>query len=130
MLKKLLPDQLVLPATLAWFAGIWLLSSLPLNQHHRLRIFGWDKLLHLAEYLILALLVNRSLFALKSKQGTVILVYVLLALSAVLDEWHQRFVPNRSVAVWDLLANLIGLGLGGLIYFKQRDRSKEPQPQA
>lgn len=130
MLKKLLSDKLALPAAIAWLGAIWLVSSLPLQQHHRIQVFGWDKLLHLLEYLILALLVNRSLITLKSKRGTVILVYILLALSAILDEWHQRFIPNRSVAVWDLLANLFGLGLGGLSFWKQGDRSKEPQPQA
>ena len=124
--KGLDRDYLVYIITVVWLAAIWTVSSIPLQQLPSVKIFGWDKLGHLGQYLILGLLVNRCLISMRKKPGVVVIVYIRLLLSAALDEWHQRFVPFRSVSLWDFLANAAGLGLGCAGYWIYRDRSKKP----
>jgi VanZ family protein len=77
----------------------------------------WDKLLHLAEYGGLAFLFCRAL----TGEG---LGWLAAASAALLstsvygatDEWHQAFVPLRSVVIMDWLADTLGAILGVVIY--------------
>ncbi len=108
---------------LAWYSMIWVVSTLPsetLSDLHRLNL---DKIAHLAVYLILALLVNQALHAYQLRMPFVLLIYSLLFLSAALDEYHQIWIPNRMVSIYDMLANQAGL-MFGLIIHRLYDRRK------
>jgi VanZ family protein len=115
----------ILPPLL-WLALIWIMSSVPGHQLRMTGIFSVDKLAHIGEYLILALLVNRSYLRLGVPSRWIWLVYALLLVSSGVDEWHQYFIPQRSVSVWDFVANAAGLGIGFGLYWIVNDRSKRP----
>lgn len=79
--------------------------------------WNFDKLLHLAEYALFGILLGR---AIKGTQLDINLwkLYWLVAAIALIygisDEFHQAFVPGRTVSAWDALSDGIGGFLGGL----------------
>ena len=98
-----------LSLSLVWLILIWTLSSLPSHDLPGLKIISIDKVAHLGIYLILGILVNGVLTSIKAGKPTISLVYAILLLNAALDEAHQHFIPGRSVSVYDLIANSLGL---------------------
>jgi VanZ family protein len=84
---------------------------------------GWaapypDKLLHVSEYLVLAILLARALNNGIRRHVTasrLLLTWGLCAAYAVSDEIHQIFVPGRSPDVRDALADACGAALGLLM---------------
>src|SRR2546428_2116538 len=69
----------------------------------------WDKLLHLVEYGVLAVLFYRAF----PREGINWLAAALLALvatsmDAARDEWHQAFVPPRTSDLRDWIADTTG----------------------
>jgi VanZ family protein len=77
----------------------------------------WDKLLHLSEYGLLALLFARALVG-EGLGWLAAMVAAMLMTSAygVTDEWHQSFVPLRSADVHDWFADTLGAVIGASIY--------------
>ncbi|MBP9854883.1 MAG: VanZ family protein [Candidatus Omnitrophica bacterium] len=78
-----------------------------------------DKLCHLIEYGLFGLLLARAVNNTKPgmDQWTLIVISLVGALLYGLsDEFHQSFVPGRSVELFDLLADALGGFLGGLTY--------------
>ncbi|RYG25979.1 VanZ family protein [bacterium] len=65
---------------------------------------GW----HMAEFAILFLLAHRSIRAVGPA-----LIWVVLA--AVLDEFHQTFVPGRGGRFTDVLIDLTGASIAAMI---------------
>ncbi|MCB5247703.1 MAG: VanZ family protein [Candidatus Cloacimonetes bacterium] len=94
-----------------WFALIWVVSSLPGRQLPSPQVFSLDKLGHIGVYLVLGLLTNRAARLLGFRWKQLWWVYLLLLVTAGLDELHQLYIPQRSVSVWDFAANALGLGL-------------------
>jgi len=74
----------------------------------------YDKVVHFGMYAVLAALVTS---AIAHKQGLVkavaVTVIAVAAFGAV-DEWHQQFIPGRSMDVMDWVADSIG-GIIGVI---------------
>jgi len=71
---------------------------------------GADKLAHMTAYGVLAFTVLWC-FGKKAmeRQGRTILVTVLFCLLyGISDEYHQSFIPFRSVSVFDILADAAG----------------------
>ena len=73
--------------------------------HHVIRKCG-----HFAEYFILSLLILRGLRAQHRDFGLrwALIVILMVAGYAALDEFHQSFVPGRSAAVSDVLLDTSG----------------------
>lgn len=98
----------------AWMGLIFYLSAQPdLPQPH----VGWADLLissmaHAFVFGVLAVLWGRALG--ERRQGW-FLAFVLTALYALTDEFHQAFVPGRHPDPWDLVCDglgaVVGLGL-------------------
>lgn len=84
---------------------------------------GWaapypDKLLHVSEYLVLAVLLARALnngIRRPVPSARLLLAWGLCAGYAVTDEIHQIFVPGRSPDARDALADACGAALGLLM---------------
>lgn len=72
---------------------------------------------HAFEYLVLAILVTTLLnsFGLKGNNSIIYIMFICL-LYAVLDEFHQSFVPGRTSLVSDVLIDFIGSMIGIIIY--------------
>lgn len=112
----------------AWMATIFYLSS----QHTPeldLGFSGQDKLLHLGAYGLLGtlLLGGMARHADGYRPRQVIAAIVLAALYGCSDEWHQSFVPGRSMDGLDLVADAVGALLGALALRTLAQRSK-PTP--
>ena len=81
---------------------------------------GWaapypDKLLHVSEYLVLAVLLARALNnGIRRPVGAprLLLTWSLCVAYAVTDEIHQMFVPGRSPDARDAVADACGAALG------------------
>jgi VanZ family protein len=78
---------------------------------------------HAFEYLILSILIANALFVnkIKGRASLPIIMFICL-LYAVLDEFHQSFIPGRSALVNDILidfaGSLIGIGIYYVFYYK------------
>src|SRR5512133_1784612 len=99
----------------AWLLAIVALSSTPDLPTLKLRTSGseirLDYFIHFCEYGLLAFLaylssVNKNLTMSLKKY---ILVTLALALFAFLDEYHQIFIPGRTVNIKDTTSNLAGI---------------------
>jgi VanZ family protein len=73
---------------------------------------------HAFEYLILSILTANALLInkIKGKASLPIIMFVCL-FYAVLDEFHQSFIPGRTAMVNDILIDFAGCLIGILIYF-------------
>jgi len=125
-----LSQFLSLPALYRWlltilFVGlVVILSVTPGRAQPGDSIFVWlvvntptplQKLMHVAIYAALALLVMWSLEAVESRTARIALTFVLtVSLGAVL-EWYQTLVPGRFGTIIDALLNAIGAVAGLLI---------------
>ena len=104
---------------IAWMGGIFWLSSIPGSDLPKLNIPFADKVIHCTEFFVLGALIARAFF--KSFPETKVLKAVIITVSiatlyAAFDEWHQRFIPGRTVDILDFTANFIGLNIGILLY--------------
>lgn len=121
---QLVKPRYIYTATLLWWIAIWVVSSTPSNKLPSVRILGWDKLGHTLVYFVLALLINRSLLLLRIRKNQAALLYSIVLLTAAMDEYHQVFIPGRSVSVWDFVANSFGLLAGFGVFWISYDRSR------
>jgi VanZ family protein len=83
--------------------------------------FSSDKVYHLLEYGIFGLLLARIIGEydfFTSFQKKVIWVLVISFLYGLSDEFHQWFIPGRSATLGDILADSLGGGISGFIFFK------------
>ena len=138
---------------LAWLAFISFASSGSFSAGNTSRIIGplvlWlfpntsaesllvihgitRKIAHFTEYALLGILAARAFRgsprpALRERwflwSSTLVIVYALL------DEYHQSFVPSRTGTIYDSLIDMAG-GLTALIVVRRRDRSSLPQRRA
>ena len=108
-----------------WCSLIFYLSSMPNLRTE----FGFGdlilrKIAHVTEYCILFLLTLRALenSELSWQKKTILLVSVIFSvLYAVLDEYHQSFVPTRGPSVIDVCIDSAGVLAGYLlIKYKQK----------
>ncbi len=99
-----------------WAAVLFFLSALPLSGD-----VSWvpvnDKVIHVGLYGVLGVTLSRAriLSGAGWPHGLFILVGVLYG---VTDEFHQAFVPGRSVSVFDWIADVVGVLMGYTIFLK------------
>ena len=78
-----------------------------------------DKLLHIAVYALLGVLLLRAFRTLRIQHNlklVMILSILLSSLYGISDEIHQYFVPFRNADVMDALADMIGSVVGVYVY--------------
>jgi len=80
------------------------------------------KLAHFTEYAILGFLAARA-FRLSPRTAIrrrwFLISLILVVTYALLDEYHQSFVPTRTPSVWDSLIDMAG-GLTALLIVRRR----------
>jgi VanZ family protein len=133
---------------LAWMIFIFIGSTDLLSAEHTSRFIGpflrWfvpgvsdatvasvqlvvRKCGHLTEYAILAGFLYR---ALRQRRETLmpvaITAFVIAAVYAALDEFHQSFVASRTASGWDVMIDCIGAFVGLAIC--SRFRRRQPAP--
>jgi VanZ family protein len=99
---------LKLPA-LVLAAGIWYLSSQPVLPQPE-GLLGFDKFQHFLAYFVLTAAIALWFSREKWRRGFGFpaLAAALGSLYGVVDEIHQRFVPNRTCDVRDWLSDTLG----------------------
>ena len=112
-MRKRSTRYLFLVLALGWAGVIFYLSSQP-GIDTPLLFPGQDKLFHLIAFGLLGFLLIGSMKTTRRGYRTmhVWIVVGLVALYGVLDEFHQYFVPGRSVEFNDALADAAGGLLG------------------
>lgn len=101
-------------AALAWAAGILVATSIPGGNLPR-AFPGADKLVHLALYAPLGVLVARARrgHGPAGRRPIGALAWAAaLALFAAADEWHQDFIPGRSSDRIDWLVDVVASTTG------------------
>ena len=74
------------------------------------------KCAHLTEYAILAALLYRAFREYRDRVFG--LAFLIAALYAVLDEFHQSFVASRTASPWDVVIDCAGAVTGLLVYLR------------
>ncbi|MBD3420833.1 MAG: hypothetical protein GF398_12005 [Chitinivibrionales bacterium] len=109
--------HIVIPPA-GWVVAMLVVSSLPgQSLPDGISLWQWDKLAHIFEYCVLAVLSGRLLQwyrIAEPRQSLAILGCGTVF--AALDEVHQLFIPNRSCAWQDLVADIAGIILGLIIF--------------
>lgn len=106
---------------IVWFLTIITVSSIPslptLKIHTPKSEIRLDYLIHFFEYGILAgmayLTFVKSEFRMSYKKF--ILITSGLILFAIIDEYHQKFIPGRAFNLKDIYSNIGGI-LGALVF--------------
>src|SRR5215216_5279685 len=103
---------------------------LPRFVTHYLPLIAWlavihfitRKIAHFTEYAILGFLAARA-FRTSPRpaisQRWFLICVTLIVVYALMDEYHQSFVPSRTASVWDSFIDMAG-GLTVLIVFRKR----------
>lgn len=106
---------------IVWATFLFVLSSIP-DLSFPVQIFSWDdKIHHAVAYMPLGLLLLRGIVGRKeSRPRDLWLAIAIGSLYGMLDEVHQYFVPGRHMDWTDALADVVGVVLGSLIFYKWR----------
>jgi VanZ family protein len=112
-----------LPALL-WAGLIFFLSAQSKLPEIGPQFVDIDKVHHLIAYAALGALV---MFALRrahnlSLPKAFLLAILVVSAYGVTDEFHQRFVPNRTCDVWDWTADTLGAGIAATVFYTYESR--------
>lgn len=112
----------------AWVVLIFGLSSIPGLSTDEIELPRWsDKVVHLVEYSILALLLYRG-FGYGQRRPRWVTVVIAVATGcglAALDELYQGTVPRRDSNVIDFAADTVGVMAGTLLAVYRQRKSGE-----
>jgi VanZ family protein len=108
---------------LVWIVLIFALSAQHGGGPLPLAEVALRKLAHVAEYLVLTLLLLRALRRSRVAAAVPVALAVSLA-SAAGDEWHQSFVPGRTATARDVAVDGIGIALAALVATRTRLRER------
>jgi len=103
---------------LGWLIAMMVATSIPGTSLPEISLWQWDKLAHFFVYGVLAILCIRYLWIRRglSRKQALIATAVVCSVYAVLDEVHQLWIPMRSCAWQDMVADLAGLVAGLAVY--------------
>jgi VanZ family protein len=134
-----------LPA-LAWMVFVFIGSTDLLSAEHTSRFIGpflrWftpdisettvasiqlvvRKCAHLTEYAILAALLSRAFRQSQPRVGRALAIsFLLAAVYAALDEFHQSYVASRTGSPGDVLIDCVG-ALSGVLIYRRMSRTRK-----
>jgi VanZ family protein len=110
-----------------WAIVIFGASSVPSDAIPQSIIFSQDKLIHMGVYAVFGILLYRGIR--RRSTGTWIaagwLTFGIGVVYGASDEFHQHFVPGRSMDIFDLIADAIGIACAiGFARYLERRRSR------
>jgi len=116
---------------IGWALLIFVLSSIPKLPTIPTGFRPIDKVAHFGEYFVFGLLLAGA-FARSSghrlMQRSLAVAGVLGIAYAILDEFHQKFVPGRFATVEDAVADALGVAAALLVYLSWHRRKVRTQP--
>lgn len=72
-----------------------------------------DKVVHFTAYATLSALMLRATLT-PREWGTVAIIIAMVSAFGAVDEWHQSFIPGRSMSLADWIADSTGATVGSL----------------
>ncbi len=113
---------------IVWLVVIFLFSSLPDLKSNLPSLFDFilRKAAHIFEYAVLGFLLFRAFHLGQSHPAkkTFVFSFLLSALYAASDEWHQTFILNRSGEIKDIFIDSFGALLSlSVFYFIKKENS-------
>ena len=106
---------------IAWTICIFIASSIPSYEMPAMTILAWDKVIHLGVYFVLAACVftacSHAGAPITLRRHRIAATILSVAVYGALDEFHQYFVPGRSVDFFDWLADFSGALLFLFLFF-------------
>ncbi len=116
MSKRIENNKLVFswgPA-IVWAGVILFFSVLPSSLVPEITITYFDKIVHIFEFAVLAMLVMRGFYRSTrlGRVGQVIFSVVICAGYGMLTEASQQLAPGRDVSLFDIYADLAGISAG------------------
>jgi VanZ family protein len=100
---------------LLWAALILILTSIP-GSHIPVPPFrNFDKIVHLAIYGVLGWLTARAWSNGSTITAAALATIVLISCFGALDEWHQQFIPQRSMELLDWATDTTGAAIGVIL---------------
>lgn len=100
---------------LLWAGVIIFATSTPADLVPK-QVTPFDKAVHFSLYAVLGVLLSRRMSEVIGAWRGALLAVVLAIAFAVVDEWHQQFIPGRSAERADVLADSLGALAGALLY--------------
>lgn len=110
-----------------WAALLFAESSIPAQAFPESPILAQDKLIHMGIYGVFGFLLYRGLRLRGPASATVAgwVTLIVCSLYGASDEFHQHFVPGRSMDVYDWLADTIGVALAiGIARYLEMRRAR------
>ena len=108
--------------TIGYMLLITLLSHVPQEDLPKSGLYGIDYPFHFAEYSILGFLLFRSITSDELLTFHPFYGSLLIGISfAILDEFHQSFVPGRHMSSTDVLFDSLGIVFGMFASYKIRN---------
>ena len=98
-----------------WAAFILILTSIPGSHLPALPSRDFDKVVHLAIYAVLGWLATRAWSSGSRAVAATLAIVVLISCFGAMDEWHQQFIPQRSMDILDWTADTAGATIGVLL---------------
>ena len=95
-----------------WAAFILILTSIPGSHIPVLPIRNFDKVVHLTIYGVLGWLTARAWMNGSRALAVAMLAIAAISLFGAMDEWHQQFIPQRSMDILDWAADTTGATAG------------------
>ncbi len=103
---------------IAVMGGLFISSSVPGTEIPRLFNLQ-DYVYHASAYVLLGFLCARACAQTVASKRPARVLFLAIALSClygVTDEFHQSFVPQRTMSGLDMLTDAAGSILGGMVY--------------
>ncbi len=114
---------------IGWGMLIFIASSVPSSKIPSLFILSYDKVIHGIIFFVLGVLVYRAIAPRVTPMvfvgGRVLASIGGVVFYGMLDEFHQSFVPGRTMDVKDLCADAVG-GLLAALYIYLYSRRQKP----
>jgi VanZ family protein len=100
---------------LLWAALILILTSIPGSHLPALPFRNFDKIVHFAIYGVLGWLSARAGSSGSRITAAALAALVLISCFGAFDEWHQQFIPQRSMELLDWATDTMGAAIGVIL---------------
>jgi VanZ family protein len=100
---------------LLWAALILILTSIPGSRLPDPPFRNFDKVVHLTIYGVLGWLTARALANGSRIPAAALAAVALISCFGALDEWHQQFIPRRSMELLDWASDTTGAAIGATL---------------
>jgi len=103
--------------TIVWLSVILVFAVLPCKTGLPFTVGYVDKIAHFFEFMVLAVLMVRSLRFATSFSVTKSSLFTLISVGGygIVMELLQLYVPGRNACQWDIMANVVGVVFGVIL---------------